>query len=225
MSFSHNTTKLRLLLVKSWFLPRCSSLKFKTFVGKLNDMYTTSALIDNLYRNTEGYLEKAINIWQNLPVDVLMKQPSPTSWSASQCLEHLNIYGQYYLPAIEKAILKAQSKRSKPDAHFRSGWLGNYFYRLMLPNTEGVPHSKMQSPKNAIPSPEHDARVIVTEFINQQEKLLLLLEQARTVNISKIRIPISISPFIRLKLGDTFLFLIAHNQRHILQLERALRRM
>ena len=185
-------------------------------------MYTTSVLIDNLYRDTEGSLEKAINTWQNLPSDVLMKQPLPTSWSASQCLEHLNFYGQYYLPAIEKAILKAQAKGSKANTHFKSGWLGDYFYRLMLPNTEGVTRSKMKSPKNAIPSPEHDAKVIVAEFIDQQEKLLLLLEQARTVNMGKIRIHISISPFIRLKLGDTFLFLIAHNQRHILQLERAL---
>ena len=93
----------------------------------------------------------------------------------------------------------------------------------MLPDTEGVPRSKMKAPKNAIPAPEHDARAIVAKFIDQQEKMLLLLEQARIVNISKIRIPISISRWIRLKLGDTFLFIIAHNQRHIAQLERALK--
>ena len=186
-------------------------------------MYTTSILIDNLYRDTEGYLETAIHTWQNLPTEVLMKQPSPTSWSASQCLEHLNIYGEYYLPAIEKAILKAQAEGSVPSEMFKSGWLGDYFYRLMLPNTEGVPRSKMKATKNAIPAPEHDAKAVVAKFIDQQEKILLLLEQARIVNMSKIRIPISISRWIRLKLGDTFLFLIAHNQRHIAQLERALK--
>lgn len=185
-------------------------------------MYTTSILIDNLYRDTEGYLETAIQTWQNLPTHVLMKQPRPMSWSASQCLDHLNIYGDYYLPAIEKAILKAQWKGSVPNETFKSGWLGDYFYRLMLPNTEGVPRSKMKAPKNAIPAPEHHAKAIVAKFIDHQEKMLLLLEQAKTVNISKIRIPISISKWVRLKLGDTFLFLIAHNQRHIAQLERAL---
>lgn len=184
-------------------------------------MYTTSILIDNLYNTTEGILEKAIQTWQNLPANTLMKQPSPDSWSASQCLEHLNIYGRYYLPAIENAILKAQTKGSQAQNTFKSGWLGNYFYHQMLPNTEGVVRSKMKSPKNAIPSPQHDAKAVVAEFIEQQEKLLQLLEQARTVNLGQIRIPISISRWVRLKLGDVFLFLIAHNQRHIAQLERA----
>lgn len=185
-------------------------------------MYTSSVLIDDLYRTTEGILDKAIQSWQNLPSDVLMKQPAPDSWSASQCLEHLNIYGRHYIPEIEKAIKKAQSNGSKPTLHFKSGWFGAYFYRLMLPDTEGVPRSKMKAPKNAIPTPQHDARTIVAEFIDQQESLLRLLEQARTVNLTSIRIPISISRWIRLRLGDTFLFVIAHNQRHVAQLERAL---
>ena len=187
-------------------------------------MYTTSVLIDNLYRNTEGYLDKAINTWQNLPVEVLMKQPTPDSWSASQCLEHLNIYGRYYLPAIEKAILIAQKKGSKSQATFKSGWLGNYFYNLMKPKNDGSISSKMKAPKHSIPPPEHDAKSIVAEFIDQQEKILQLLEQARNVNIAHIRIPISIMQWLRLKLGDTFLFLIAHNERHIAQLERALKK-
>jgi hypothetical protein len=63
---------------------------------------------------------------------------------------------------------------------------------------------------------------VVAEFIEQQEHLLGLIEQARQVNIGSIRLPISLSKLICLKLGDTFLFLTAHLERHILQAERAL---
>ena len=52
--------------------------------------------------------------------------------------------------------------------------------------------------------------------------MLLLLHQARRINLAKIRIPISIATYIRLKLGDVFMFLIAHNIRHIKQAERAI---
>ena len=81
----------------------------------------------------------------------------------------------------------------------------------------------MQAPKNAVPPTQLNPQTVVTEFIEQQEQLLQLIEQARTVNLGSIRIPISLTKWIRLKLGDTFLFVVAHLERHILQAERALK--
>lgn len=40
----------------------------------------------------------------------LQQQPGPGKWSAVQCLEHLNTYGRYYLPALDQAIKKAEKK-------------------------------------------------------------------------------------------------------------------
>jgi hypothetical protein len=184
-------------------------------------MYQTTVLLDNLYQKTESFLEKAIREWQLLPAEQLNKQPAPNAWSAVQCLEHLNVYGRYYLPALKKAV---ESAKKQPTPIYKSGWLGDYFYHLMLPNTEGVLKSKMKAPKNAIPPVELDTAAVIAEFIEQQEQLLQLIEQARAVNIGSVRIPISLTKWIRLKLGDTFLFVAAHNERHVLQAERALRR-
>jgi len=80
----------------------------------------------------------------------------------------------------------------------------------------------MKSPKDHRPAlilPSHE---VIAEFISQQEKLLQLLRDAATTDLGKIKVPISISKFIRLKLGDTFHFLIIHEYRHYLQAERAL---
>jgi DinB superfamily len=187
---------------------------------KFKNMYQTTVLLDNLYQKTESFLEKAIREWQLLPAEQLNRQPAPNAWSAAQCLEHLNVYGRYYLPALKKAINNAEKL---PSSTFKSGWLGDYFYRLMLPNTEGVLKSKMKAPKDAIPPTQLNATVVIAEFIDQQEQLLQLIEQARAVNIGSVRIPISLTKWIRLKLGDTFLFVTAHNERHILQAERALK--
>ena len=63
-------------------------------------------------------------------------------------------------------------------------------------------------------------RTIARKLGDQQEKLLILLEEAKQVNLNSIRIPISIAKFIKLKLGDVFMFLIAHNIRHVKQAER-----
>ncbi|MNY06764.1 DinB superfamily protein [compost metagenome] len=61
-----------------------------------------------------------------------------------------------------------------------------------------------------------DKRVI-DEFVDQQNELLRLLETSRKVSLNKTRTSISISKWIRLKLGDTLRFVIYHNQRHMAQ--------
>jgi hypothetical protein len=63
----------------------------------------------------------------------------------------------------------------------------------------------------------------VSEFLDQQEKLLQYLKQARNYNINKIKIPISIAKFIKLNLGDVFQFIVAHDERHIQQANRNLK--
>lgn len=176
----------------------------------------------SLHQQTESYLQKAVADWQMLPEQLLTAPPAPGRWSVAQCLEHLNIYGRYYLPAIEKAIRSGSHASSSPSENYRPGWLGAYFTRLMRPRPDGGLKLTMQSPKNALPAAEPDARATLAEFIDQQEKMLQLLDAAAAVNLHQVRVPVSIAPWLRLQLGDTFSFVVAHTERHMRQAERAL---
>jgi len=49
-----------------------------------------------------------------------------------ECLEHLNVYDEFYLPEIEKTI---NSAKNKSEFIFKSGILGNYFAESMIPKT------------------------------------------------------------------------------------------
>ena len=80
----------------------------------------------------------------------------------------------------------------------------------------------MKSPKDHEPAAFPDLEAMIREFILGEEKLLMLLEKAREINLERVRIPVSLNRFIRLKLGDTFHFLIAHQQRHFLQIQQIL---
>jgi hypothetical protein len=53
------------------------------------------------------------------------------------------------------------------------------------------------------------------KFTNQQKQLLVLLEKSRQYNLNKIKISISISKLLKLRLGDTFQFYINHQLRHL----------
>jgi hypothetical protein len=173
-------------------------------------------LLHQLEEKTEAHLEEAIRLFQNLNEEVLLRPSKTGGWSMAQCLEHLNSYGYYYLPRIEKGL--DENKKTAKE-FFKSSWLGTYFIRIMDPKTG---KSKYKAFKDHQPPAAPDARAVIAEFIRQQEILLLLLRRAQTADLNTIRIPVSIMKWLRLKLGDVFQFIIAHNERHLQQAKRNL---
>ncbi len=174
-------------------------------------------LLLELEQKVENQLQLAIHTFQNLDEETLLKPAANGGWSIAQCLEHLNRYGRFYLPEIEKALTR--NKQSANSDWFESGWLGNQFIKMLDPSTG---KKKMRTFKDYNPAPNLDAQAIVAEFITQQERLLMLLNTCRQVDLNANRIPISISRWVKLKLGDVLQFLIAHNERHLLQAKRNL---
>jgi hypothetical protein len=91
----------------------------------------------------------------------------------------------------------------------------------MLPK-EGQVKNKMNSPTSHQASKDPDSHEMIEEFLTQEYLLLELLVQAETVDLNKIRIPISLTKLIKLKLGDVFNFIVAHHERHFLQIKNAM---
>lgn len=84
-------------------------------------------LIDDLLRRTEKSTDK-VKQFEALTIDQL-NQKKGNEWSILECLEHLNLYGDFYLVEIEKRIISG--KNVSGFAKFKSGLLGNYFASLM----------------------------------------------------------------------------------------------
>lgn len=173
-------------------------------------------LIESLESKIEKHLQIAIHTFQNLNEAVLLEIPENGGWNIAQCFEHLNSYGRYYLPQIKNGL--AKNPERSLSSTFKSTWLGGYFTKMMQPSNT----KKYKAFKDHIPAVKLEAHHVLAEFIEQQETLLTYLRQARNADLDKIRIPISITKWIRLKLGDVFQFIIAHDERHIQQAERIL---
>ena len=80
-------------------------------------------LIDDLLRRVNACTKK-VKEFENLTNDQLQHKHGDR-WSILECLEHLNLYGDFYLVEIEKQIIANQGKGT--SAVFKSGLLGNYF--------------------------------------------------------------------------------------------------
>ena len=174
---------------------------------------------ENLIQSQIGQVRLIINQAERLKQfdpEILRRRSGPTSWNVLECLEHLNLYGNFYLPEIERSIKNSVTKGS-PD--FKSGYLGSYFAKSMLPKEK---LNKMKTFKDKNPLNTKLDKTVIDNFIAQQIKLIELLNQSRKVNLNKVKIKTSIASFLRLKLGDTFQFLLNHIIRHLNQTQRIL---
>ncbi len=174
-------------------------------------------LIEDLLDRIEQASLK-VNKFKTQTPQLLNHKAAPGKWSALECLEHLNLYGDFYLPEIERRILATQA--ITPAKVFRSGVLGNYFANLMLAENGNM--KKMKSPKDKDPIDSALSITTLDRFLKQQDKLRSLLLQAQNIDMVRTKTAISISNMVRLRLGDTFRFLIYHIERHVSQAERAL---
>ena len=178
---------------------------------------SSKELIQDLIERTRKNINEAEK-FNHLTMEMLNWRPAAESWSILECLEHLNLYGDFYLPEIENSMLKSDGK-SNPV--FKSGVLGNYFAKSMLPKEK---LNKMKTFRDKNPINSTLDKNCIDRFILQQQKTLELLDIARNKNLGKIKTSISISKWIKLKLGDTFRVVIYHNERHIVQANKTARR-
>jgi len=179
---------------------------------------TVNELIKMLTQITlenKEYVEKRV---KKLSEEQINWRPNPGVWNITEVLAHLNSYSEYYHSTFSKKIEKTRFTSTKEA--FVSSPLGRSAWKSMkLGNANNVKR-KFKAPKGNNPS--LDSELIsgneVNRFLNYQDELFQILEKSQSVNLKKVKIPISISKNVRLRLGDALLFVTYHNQRHIQQL-------
>lgn len=173
----------------------------------------SSQLLSQLTQQTETLIAEAEKLKKN-DLHTLNWKKDVASWSMLECLEHLNRYGEFYLGQIEKKIAHSGTQ---VEPIFKSGFLGSYFAKSMLPKEK---LKKMKTFKDKNPLNANLEKTVLDTFIAQQQKLKHLIKKSEKVSLNKVRIPTTLSKMIKINLGDTFQFVINHELRHFKQIER-----
>lgn len=178
---------------------------------------TTQELVDKLNAITHWNLETVESKILGLSSEQMNWRPNANTWSINDVLAHLNAYAHYYHNAMLSKIESTRFTNTKEK--FISSPLGRSAWKSMkLGNLRNIKR-KFKAPKGYNPLidkeiAEGDQR---EKFVASQKELLDIINKASNVNMKRVKIPISISKAIRLRLGDALLFVSYHNERHIQQ--------
>lgn len=175
-------------------------------------------LLDDLKKITQENINSVEKATKKLSEKQLSWRPNPGIWSVSEILAHLNAYSKYYHPVF---LAKMESTRfNNTKETFVSSPLGRSAWRSMKLGKQKNIKRKFNAPKNYNPeiNPELIQGDETETFLKGQEELKTIIEKAKEVNLKKVKVPISISKIVRLRLGDALKFVIYHNERHVEQL-------
>lgn len=129
-------------------------------------------------------------------------------WSIDQILEHLATINGQYIDQIGRV----------EDAADASGEWSPTLAGRFLRWTVTTPR-KLKTPRIFEPQPLQASDNALKHFAASQSELLDLIERYQNVSWKKARTSSPASPIMRLNLGDCFLILADHGERHLSQIE------
>ena len=154
-------------------------------------------------RLTNGLTEEQLN-WPAVP----------GSWSIGQCLEHLSITNEAYLPAITAAL---QEKSDAPVAQIVPGWFAGWFIRNFV---EPSPQTKRVSAPSKIRPASRVGLTVLDRFLSGNLAVRNLIADARNKDVNHIRFWNPFLKGIRFTVGTGLEIIAAHERRHLSQAER-----
>lgn len=153
----------------------------------------------------------------NLSLSDLNQKESPTSWSILECFAHLNFYSQYYNQELNKLLAKVKNS-SRPDK-IRWSWFGKMSVnKIAVSNTSKMKTIDRMNPMNS------DLKLdVITEFLKLNQELKQISKEANRLNYNKKGVRVEFLKIVKLNLGETLIFMLEHQNRHVVQAQNVYR--
>ena len=158
--------------------------------------------------------ERAEKLVDGLGEAQLNWQPAQGHWSVGQCLEHLCITNEAYLPKISAAL---KQRPDEPVEQIIQGWFGGWFIRNFI---EPSPQSKRAPAPSKVRPATRVGLSVLDRFLSSNQACRALIADARNKDVNHIRFWNPLVKGIRFTAGTGLEIIAGHERRHLLQAER-----
>lgn len=145
-------------------------------------------------------------------------KPSEAEWSIGQCFEHLIITNRGYFPTIEEIREGRRRRRAWERMPLLPRFLGRFLIRTLRADSG----RKVKARPAFYPSSSQIAPGIIASFLEQQDRLLRLMEATHGLDLNSITITSPVSRLITYSLMDAYRIIVVHEQNHFVQARRVM---
>jgi len=162
--------------------------------------------------------QRARTLVDNTPARLFTVRPSLTQWSAAECLAHLSVTTEMFLPVLRKAVDEARARHLTSNGTPSMGVVARILRWFLEPPVR----ARIKTTTAFVPRSVRAKSEALAEFSALQTQLVNLLRSTQDVAIGKVKI---ISPFdsrVKYNVYSAFLIVAAHQRRHLWQAEQAI---
>ena len=160
-------------------------------------------------------LDRAREIADRVDDEAWSARPAPDQWSVAECLTHLNLTSQAFVPLINDALRGASPSRGIPT-RCRMDLTGRLLWLAMTIN---VP---VKTTERFVPTGRQPRASVLSEFAALQAELIDCVGRSEGTDLGARRV---VSPFdgrLSYNLCSCFRIIAAHQRQHLKQAERAI---
>ena len=148
----------------------------------------------------------------------LLRSPAKGGWSAAECLEHLTITSNSFLPTFAQAREKAVRESLHSPAPYSLDIIGRIFVKILEPPVRfGAP-----APPQFLPATPTSAKATLEAFLDSQNRVMKELDQSEGISMVNVKVTSPANSLIKYNLYSAYRILTAHQRRHLAQAGKAL---
>ena len=151
-----------------------------------------------------------------VPPDIWSRRPSPERWSPAECVAHLNLTSEAFLPLLRNGVDEAR-RLERTHGRYRRDPVGWLIWRAVTPT--GRFKTKTAAP--FVPSGDRPGYVLVADFERLQAEVIECVRAAEGLAIDRVKV---VSPFdarAKYNVYAAMTIIPRHQHRHLLQAELA----
>jgi DinB superfamily len=172
--------------------------------------------LDQIHSQLEAAASRARTIVEGLSPALLGRRPDQDAWSVAECIAHLSLTTDAYVPAIRQALDEGRAKHLlRSGTSFRMGIPA----RLLAWWLEPPYRLRSKTPAAFVPGVENPANAL-PDFLHRQQQLLILLAEADGLALDRLQIPSPFARQMRYNVYAAFRLIAVHQRRHLWQAEQ-----
>ncbi len=146
-------------------------------------------------------------------------RPAPDAWSPAECVAHLTITTERFLPLLDAAIGACPTVHTAPAPKYGTGFMGWLLAAMLEPPAR----FKIRTTPGFVPSADGPQRGILDAFAASQRELRQRVHNAEGRDLARASLQSPFDARVRYNTYAAFVILAAHQRRHLWQAEQAVK--
>ena len=161
--------------------------------------------------------ERARSLVDSTPARLFTVRPALTQWSAAECIAHLSVSTEMFLPVLRRVLDDARNRHLSGNGDPHMDVLGRILRWFLEPPVR----TRIKTTAAFVPKSIRAKSEALAEFAALQTQLTDLLRSANDLPIGKLKITSPFDSRVKYNVYSGFLILAAHQRRHLWQAEQA----